>query len=208
VPEGAKGAFRARYRKLVDVRDESFSTELGRPRHFRFPSDSGRTADIAACLKSATTGLMHRSKRQSYSMTQSAIASRFGGISIASAFAVLRLITSWNLVGCSIGKSAGLAPFNILATRPRSERPLRSRVRTTLVRPPIPVHDFHKWRAHDRALLVCRQAVILRGPQQQRLIRVTSRAPHQSSMAGPSKTSLACSIGSPWGRSCSGSSDD
>jgi hypothetical protein len=28
----------------------------------------------------------------------------------------LRLITNWNLVGCSIGKSAGLAPFNILLT--------------------------------------------------------------------------------------------
>ena len=33
-----------------------------------------------------------------------------------SAFAVLRLITSSNLVGCSTGKSAGLAPFNILST--------------------------------------------------------------------------------------------
>jgi hypothetical protein len=43
-----------------------------------------------------------------------AIASRVGGISIASAFAVLRLVTSWSFVGCSIGKSAGLAPFNIL----------------------------------------------------------------------------------------------
>jgi hypothetical protein len=42
------------------------------------------------------------------------IANRVGGISIASAYAVLRLVTNWNFVGCSIGKSAGLAPFNIL----------------------------------------------------------------------------------------------
>jgi hypothetical protein len=32
--------------------------------------------------------------------------------------AVLRLI-SWNFIGCSIGKSAGLAPFNILLTDSR-----------------------------------------------------------------------------------------
>jgi hypothetical protein len=32
------------------------------------------------------------------------------------AFAVLRLITSSNLVGCSTGRSAGFAPFGILST--------------------------------------------------------------------------------------------
>ena len=34
-----------------------------------------------------------------------------------SAFAVLRLMTSSNLVGCWTGRSAGLAPFNILSTK-------------------------------------------------------------------------------------------
>src|SRR5260370_27020696 len=57
-----------------------------------------------------------------HSTTRSAIVSRAGGISIASAFVVLRLITSWNFVGCSIGKSAGLAPFNILLTRTAAVR--------------------------------------------------------------------------------------
>src|SRR5215475_7868412 len=33
-----------------------------------------------------------------------------------SAFAVLRFMTNSNLVGCSIGMSAGLAPFRILST--------------------------------------------------------------------------------------------
>ena len=45
-----------------------------------------------------------------HSITSSARASRVGGTSRPSALAVLRLITSSNLVGCSIGKSAGFAP--------------------------------------------------------------------------------------------------
>jgi len=36
---------------MLNVRFGLFSTELGRPRHFRFPPDSDRTADNAACLK-------------------------------------------------------------------------------------------------------------------------------------------------------------
>ena len=34
----------------------------------------------------------------------------------AEAWAVLRLMTSSNFVGCSTGRSAGLAPFRILST--------------------------------------------------------------------------------------------
>ena len=34
----------------------------------------------------------------------------------SSAFAALALITSSNFVGCSMGKSAGWAPFSILST--------------------------------------------------------------------------------------------
>ena len=49
-----------------------------------------------------------------YSITSSARASTPGGIARPSAFAVLRLITSSNLVGCKTGKSAGLAPCRIL----------------------------------------------------------------------------------------------
>src|SRR5262245_14730255 len=46
----------------------------------------------------------------------SARASRVSGTVRPSAFAVLRLITSSKLVGCSTGRSAGLAPFRILST--------------------------------------------------------------------------------------------
>jgi hypothetical protein len=44
-------------------------------------------------------------------ITRSALASTFGGIVRPICFAVLRLITSSNLVGCSTGRSAGLAPL-------------------------------------------------------------------------------------------------
>jgi hypothetical protein len=51
-----------------------------------------------------------------YSITSSARASIDGGIVSRSAFAVLRLITNSNLVGCSTGRSAGLVPLRILST--------------------------------------------------------------------------------------------
>ena len=48
-----------------------------------------------------------------YSITPSARASRVGGMSRSSALAVLRLMTSSNLVGCITGRSAGLIPLRI-----------------------------------------------------------------------------------------------
>src|SRR5262245_44831432 len=51
-----------------------------------------------------------------HSITSSARASSDGGIVRPSAFAVLRLMTRSNFVGCSTGKSAGLAPLRILST--------------------------------------------------------------------------------------------
>src|ERR1700676_4785375 len=51
-----------------------------------------------------------------YSMTSSARARISGGMVMPSALAVLRLTTRVNRVGCSTGRSAGLAPFRILST--------------------------------------------------------------------------------------------
>jgi hypothetical protein len=103
-------------------------------------SDSNR--DIGRdqrCPLWARSGLMHCSKQHLYSITSSAReqcplsaisdnshrtaysisslakASNVGGIVSPSAFAVFMLITSSNLVACSTGKSAGLAPFSILS---------------------------------------------------------------------------------------------
>jgi len=58
----------------------------------------------------------NRLGQETHSITSSARASSIGGTSIPSALAVLRLITISNLVGCSTGKSAGVAPFKILTT--------------------------------------------------------------------------------------------
>src|SRR5512138_230868 len=51
-----------------------------------------------------------------YWITSSACASTDCGIVRPSVFAVFRLITSSNLVGCSTGRSPGLAPLRILST--------------------------------------------------------------------------------------------
>ena len=58
----------------------------------------------------------------SHSITSSASASSVGGMSRPSALAVLRLMTSSNLVGCSTGKSAGFAPRRILSTSSAARR--------------------------------------------------------------------------------------
>jgi hypothetical protein len=69
---------------------------------------------------SASSPLPLQSDRASfagaYSITTSASASRVGGNSMPSALAVLRLTVSSNLAGCSTGRLAASAPFNILST--------------------------------------------------------------------------------------------
>jgi hypothetical protein len=56
---------------------------------------------------------LRRRASPSYSITSSAVASSDGGTGRPSVLAVLRLITSSNLVGCKTGRSAGLAPLRI-----------------------------------------------------------------------------------------------
>ena len=52
-----------------------------------------------------------------YWITSSARTSSDCGIIKPSALAVLRLIPNSNCVGCSIGRSAGFAPFRILSMK-------------------------------------------------------------------------------------------
>src|SRR5262245_20418213 len=59
--------------------------------------------------------LLPRAQCLFYSITLSASIKRCAGIFNSSALAVLRLITSSNFVGRSIGRSAGLAPLRILS---------------------------------------------------------------------------------------------
>ena len=59
--------------------------------------------------------------RRSHSITSSARASSVGGTSRPSAFAVLRLMTSSNLVDCTTGRSAGFSPLRIGRCRRRPD---------------------------------------------------------------------------------------
>jgi hypothetical protein len=68
----------------------------------------------AASRSGHKTVLMHCSQTASYSITSSAIVSNSGEISRPSAFAVLTLMTSSNLVGCKTGNSAGFVPLRTL----------------------------------------------------------------------------------------------
>jgi hypothetical protein len=62
-----------------------------------------------------------------YSITSSARASRVDGMVNSSALAVVRLISSSNFVGNSIGRSPGLAPLRILSTKLAVRRQLSRR---------------------------------------------------------------------------------
>ena len=66
-------------------------------------SDLQRTAGPYRC---AISGREQPQQTDRYSITSSARASSVGGTSRPSALAVLRLITSSNLVGCITGRSA------------------------------------------------------------------------------------------------------
>jgi len=88
----------------------SNSAELGFSHHFHFAVTSGPTASILDRQLRATI------RSRGYSMTSSASAKSVGGILRLRVLAVLRLITSSNRVGCSTGRSAGLAPFRIRLT--------------------------------------------------------------------------------------------
>ena len=78
---------------------------------------------IAGCCARAASGHAAAAppssvmnSRRSHSITSSARASSVGGTSRPSALAVLRLMTSSNLVGCTTGRSVGFAPLRIRPT--------------------------------------------------------------------------------------------
>ena len=60
-----------------------------------------------------TSACRGRRTSSSHSITSSAMESTFGGTSMPSARAVCRLMTNSNLVDCTTGMSAGLAPLRI-----------------------------------------------------------------------------------------------
>jgi hypothetical protein len=83
----------------------------------------GRRSQRARRLDAASTIMAKMSRGLSpgrlsvtYRITSSARPSSDGGIVSPRALAVLRLMTRSNFVGCSTGRSRGLAPLRILST--------------------------------------------------------------------------------------------
>src|SRR5262249_22773898 len=71
-----------------------------------------------------------------HSITSSASASSARGTVIPSSLSVLKLISSSILGGCSMGISAGLAPFRILSTYPAAWRQFSFGLGPYLIKPP------------------------------------------------------------------------
>ena len=79
----------------------------GEVRHCRQPK---------TCTQAAVSRCSNMACRTTYSITSSARASSVGGTSRPSALAVLRLMTSSNLVGACTGRSAGFSPLRMRST--------------------------------------------------------------------------------------------
>jgi hypothetical protein len=96
--------------------DRPASDALGMSASLRSRPTWGAAVARAAASGHAARRAAERSKKLKplHSITSSVRASSTGGISRPSALAALRLITNSILVGCSTGKSAGLAPLRIL----------------------------------------------------------------------------------------------
>jgi hypothetical protein len=86
---------------------------FGRRRHQRWASPA------LSASENLTSALQ---RTASYSTTSSAMASSVFGTVRPSAFAVLRLMISSNLVGCSTGMSLGFVPRSILSTKSAARR--------------------------------------------------------------------------------------
>jgi hypothetical protein len=86
----------------------SNADDLGNSRFWRTPDLAGQRRGVARARMA-----LSRPSTNLYSITSSVSASSLGGMSRPSTLAVLRLITSSNLVGCVTGKSAGLTPLRI-----------------------------------------------------------------------------------------------
>ncbi len=75
-----------------------------------------RALASAACVCSAPIGNREKALLSCHWITWSARPSTDRGIVMPRALAALRLMTSSNFVGCSMGRSAGFAAFKILST--------------------------------------------------------------------------------------------
>jgi len=86
----------------------------------------GRHSRLTASDPLLPVDFLRSRRSQHYLITLSARTSIESGILMPRAFAVLTLTISSNLVGCSIGRSAGLAPFRILSTYVAARRAIEN----------------------------------------------------------------------------------
>src|SRR5262244_4152476 len=96
----------------------------------RGSSDSPAPRSVTRTKRSDNIAFRSPGKSQcaTYWMISSTRANNDGGIVNPSALAVLRLMTSSNVVGCSTGRSPGLAPLKILSTYEAARRSTSERM--------------------------------------------------------------------------------
>lgn len=117
-------------RKVLSLDPAKVGQALGKRRdHFSAvrPGEEDADASHAAGLRTSQSSYRQRSRGQQelaplHSITRSARTKNDRGILMPSVLAVLRLTTNSNLVGCSIGSSAGVAPLRILSTYSAARR--------------------------------------------------------------------------------------
>jgi len=86
-----------------------------------------RVLSAESCLQQRRRRVLWMLSLYHHREISSARSSKDWGIVRPSALAVVRLITNSNLVGCSMGRSAGFAPLRILSTKMAARR-FKSRV--------------------------------------------------------------------------------
>ncbi len=119
-------------------------------------SSTGRRARPTAVVRRNFVRCRTGHSSIAYSITSLASTNSRGGTVRPSVVAVLRLMTSSNLVGCCTGRSVGLAPLGIVPTtysQPMLDRPERSQP------DPHPLDQFERvtgpfLRRHRRAALL------------------------------------------------------
>ena len=100
----------------LDVRFGSITDIEARRADVRFTPKSGHCRATLGCPLCAKSRLVHRSKKDCYSITSVAAVISVGGTVRPRAFAVFKLITSSNLVGACTGMSAGFSPLRMRST--------------------------------------------------------------------------------------------
>jgi hypothetical protein len=104
------------------------------PRRASKAQEQRAKRNLLADLRALTPDLCHL-------ITLSARASTFCGIVRPICFAVFRLMTSSNFVGCSTGRSAGLAPF-IIFVHVGGDAPVAVRGVRTVGHQPASIYSF------------------------------------------------------------------